>query len=118
MQFNSIGMECILFAQNKYPYCNKEVEHKCFDESIKMFKEADNSRVRLVLYINKKPISGINLLIRREGFLVVLDVYTEEQYRQKGYAKKLWAEAKKHFKNIQHSYNLSEDGKAFAAKCR
>lgn len=117
MVYESVGLEIIMKPISKCPYTGKERAIKCADTDVRGYACIEGSSVRFVMYQNGKSVSGLQLMLRKEGFAIVANVITAKKHRRKGYAKRLWAEAKRHYPKIFHSGNLSEDGKIFASKC-
>lgn len=113
--FKSQGFEIILKGRNCCPYTGKE-SIELLGNGIKLFKDEFGSE-RYVLYINRKAVSALQLMIS-ENVVTVANVITLPVHRQKGFAKKLWSEAKKRHVNIVHSNNLSEEGKIFSNHCK
>lgn len=115
--FKSYGFETILNPRSQCPYTGKETV-KILDNNVKLYADEENGSYRFVMYKKGRSISALQLMKRPDkDIVVVANVLTVKQHRRKGYAKIVWNEAKKLFPIIQHSSNLSEDGKIFATKC-
>ena len=113
--FRSYGFETILNPRSRCPYTGKE-QAELLGDDIKLYTNEYGS-FRFVLYIKSRAVSALQIM-SKDGQATVANVITVKQHRRKGYAKKLWNEAKKIFPVIYHSANLSEDGKMFAEKCK
>lgn len=113
--YKSKGLEIILAAKSRCLYVGAETEGKTFNPKIRRY--LSKGCERLVIYENNKPVSGFQIMIRVFDSIGV-NVYTMPSKRQKGYARQLWEEAKKHHPILHLSTNRSEDGKIFADHCK
>ncbi len=109
--FESVGLEGYLVGKSRNPYIGKEKEIKCYDENIRCFV-SDYNDYRFIYVLNGKNISAIHI-DNIEGYPVLRNAYTLENYRKKGYAEKLYLEARKHLGKIEYSTNLSPLGREF-----
>lgn len=112
MEYRSVGLEGILVEINQYPYVDNEKKVKTSNKDIKCF--SDGESFRFLLIKDGTTVSGIQIMTRDGIKAVVANVYTLEGERRKGYARKLFNEAKKRFNVLEHSKNLGELGRAFA----
>ena len=114
MEFVSRGMEAILGTKDSYPYTGPERFLKTKDPNITHYKDQYGSH-RFVLEIDGSNVSGIQVM-ERDGRFEVANVITLMGYRQMGYARRVFNEAKRKLKTkvIYHSRNLSHDGRIFA----
>ena len=69
---------------------------------------------RYVILENGKPVSSLQVMRGDNGKARIANVFTEESARRKGLASKLMERAKKDFKAIEHSDDLSPSGAAWA----
>ena len=116
MQFRTFGFETILNPRSQCPYTGKEVLIECTDKDIKCYFDKDGGSKRFVLYVNGRSVSALQIMIRNNEVFIA-NVITVRKHRQKGYAKRIWIEAKKHHHVITHSPNLSPEGLIFSQKC-
>lgn len=111
----SKGLEVILSAKSYCLYVGKEYEEKAFNPLIRRY--LSKGCERLVIYINGKPVSGLQIMINPYD-AIVANVFTKSRSRKMGYARQLWEEAKIHHPLLLHSMNRSELGAVFAQHCK
>lgn len=118
MEFRSIGLEGLLLPLNEYPYTfGDERELKSGTEQVRYYVTGRNDSHRFVLFVDGIPVSGIQIMKLPGEQLCAANVYTDEKFRNKGYAKFLFIAAKKKLKgSIVPSKNLSPLGKIHAEK--
>ena len=68
---------------------------------------------RYVYAVNSVIVSGLQIMSRDGKSGIATNVYTEKEFRRKGYASKLLKAARKDFKDLDKSSDLSEDGKSW-----
>jgi len=112
--YRSYGYETILNPRSCCPYTGKETV-TLLSNGIKLFID-ENGSYRFVMYISGRSVSALQIMKQKE-LVRVANVITVKKHRQKGYAKIVWAEAKKMFPHIEHSHHLSPEGKIFSEKC-
>lgn len=79
---------------------------------ISLFKTSSGS-YRYVMSKDSRIISALQIMSSDGKNGIVANVYTAKDARNKGYAKELFLYAKKKFKTIEHSNDLSDSGKLF-----
>ena len=120
-QYRSVGMEGYLVGKSRNPYIGKEIELPSSDKNIRCFASYTNGypsvidTYRFIYYFNNKAISVLHFmkLHGTEDLFVLENMFTLGGYRRKGYAEKLFIEAKKQIKEIEFSRKLSSDGRPF-----
>ncbi len=113
--YESIGFEVYLSPKSECGYCGVEKCYLCKNK-IKLYKDEYDS-YRFIKFVNNKPVSVIQLM-KTDSWYMIANLFTLKEYRQKGYAKELFFEAKRklNVNKIYHSNNLSSLGKIFADK--
>lgn len=73
---------------------------------------------RFVAFDGDQPVSALQVMSRdgRDG--VIANVYTAPSARRRGFARRLLAAARRRFRHIDHSTDLSDAGRAWAAAVR
>ena len=108
-------MEFLLAPKNNCSYTANETEKPCHNKDIKHYASKGTSR--FILYVDKKPVSVIQVMIRRDGFVVMQNAFTLEEHRRKKYLTTILNELRITYKNkkLVYSGSLSCDGQAFAS---
>jgi len=73
---------------------------------------------RYVLYISGQAVSALQVMSRDKKSAQVANVFTAPEFRRQGQAAKLLARARKDFRTVNHSRNLSEEGRAWSQAVR
>lgn len=106
----------LLNPANSCPFTGVEIQLKSPIKEVKIYRDNFN-RLRF-LYVHNFDTAISGLLIEKEGnskHYTILQRYTKEDERQKGYAKQLLAFARYHLDcEIRHSQYLTEDGQKAA----
>jgi len=83
LTYHNIGMEFLLAPKNKCYYTSNETEQECINKDIRQF--ASDSTSRFVLFIENKPVSVIQVMIRKDGFVIMQNAFTLPEFRRKKY---------------------------------
>ncbi len=108
--FRSVGLEGYLVGKSRNPYIGKEREIECKDPNIRCFSSEFD--YRFIYVLDDKNIAVLHI-DEENGNYIIRNAFTKEDYRRKGYGKKLYKEAIKRFPKLRFSQNLSPDGKEF-----
>lgn len=83
------------------------------DDGVSRF-DNDFGSTRYIFSEGGKPVSVLQVMRTSDGGARIANVYTSPEARRKGYASRLMDQARKDFKKVIHSDDLSVDGAAWA----
>lgn len=109
-------MKVLLKDVGKVNAIGVEREKHINNKNIRLFVGKNGSN-RLVYEIDDKIVSALHIttaMFKKDVGGTITNVYTDKDYRRKGYAKELLKVARKMFKNVRHSEDLTRMGKMFA----
>lgn len=108
--YKSVGLEGYLSGKSRNPYIGKEVEIPCNNKNIRCFNSQYSTR--FIYVVDGKNVAVLQIE-KYPDENVIMNIFTLEKHRRKGYMLELYIEAKSHFKELEFSFNLSDLGKSF-----